>query len=227
MNEPKPKLRGRIHRVAFVTTCCSALLYIITLFFHGWSTGFTVYILSQLVLYGISSTYHITEWRSERSRRLLQKMDHASIFFLIAGTQTCVALLFMPLTTTTKNILRVTWTISILGVLKVFFLKNVYETLDVVAYIVHGICILPFFRSLAKSTTPTNIIFFVCGGICYVVGGILFRIRRPDPYPSTFGYHEVFHMFTVVANLFCMVPIFKKYMSIFASAVEKSRHCLK
>lgn len=210
--EKKPRMRGKIHQVAFIITCCFAVVYVALWMSRGWTTGVAVYILSQLVLYGVSSVYHLTDWKTERHRRLLQKMDHASIFLLISGTQTSVALLLLPIAEATKNMLVVTWTISGLGILKVMLLKSIYETLDVVIYILHGVSVVPFFKFLIRNTTLSDVILFVCGGILYIVGGIFFRIRKPDPFPNIFGYHEVFHVFTVAANTCYMIPIFKKYL---------------
>eukprot|EP00866_Antonospora_locustae_P001399 jgi/Antlo1/1399/1242 len=214
MLEKKPKMRGKVHQAAFIVTCCFAVVYVALWMSKGWTTGVAVYILSQLVLYGVSSLYHLKDWKTEKHRRLLQRIDHASIFLLISGTQTSVALLLLPIAEATKNMLVITWTISGLGILKVMFLKSIYETLDVVIYVIHGMSVVPFFKFLIRNTTLSDVILFVCGGVLYILGGIFFRIRKPDPFPSIFGYHEVFHVFTVAANICYMIPIFKKYLSM-------------
>lgn len=225
MLEKKPMLRGKVHQAAFIVTCGFAAVYVALWVARGWTTGVAVYILSQMVLYGVSSVYHLTDWKTERHRRLLQRMDHASIFLLISGTQTSVALLLLPIAKATKSILVVTWTISGLGILKVMILRGIYETLDVAIYILHGISVVPFFKFLIRNATLSDVILFICGGVLYIVGGIFFRIRKPDPFPNTFGYHEVFHVFTVAANTCYMIPIFKKYLSIVL--VGRGNCCIK
>ncbi|KAL0265644.1 UNVERIFIED_CONTAM: hypothetical protein PYX00_011358 [Menopon gallinae] len=184
MRKKKPKLRGKVHQAAFIVTCCFAAVYIALWMSRGWTTGIAVYILSQLVLYGVSSVYHLTDWKTEKHRRLLQRMDHASIFLLISGTQTSVALLLLPIAKVTKGILVVTWTISGLGILKVMLLRSIYETLDVAIYILHGVSVVPFLKFLIRNATRSDVVLFVCGGVLYIVGGIFFRIRKPDPFPK-------------------------------------------
>lgn len=214
MFEIKPRLRGRVHQIAFLVTCGFATIYLALGITKRWIISVAVYIISQLILYGVSSLYHLTDWKSEKYRSILQRLDHASIFLLISGTQTSIALLLVPITKITKKMLMVTWTISGLGILKLIFLRKIYETLDVVMYILHGVSVVPFFQFVISNVTLTDILLFFCGGFLYIAGGIFFRIRRPDPFPNTFGYHEVFHIFTVAANACYMVPIFKKYISI-------------
>lgn len=221
MFEIKPRLRGRVHQIAFIVTCCFATIYLALGITKRWIVGVAIYIISQLILYGVSSLYHRTDWKSEKYRSILQKLDHASIFVLISGTQTSIALLLIPITKITRSILMVTWTISGLGILKLIFLKRIYETLDVAMYILHGVSVVPFFKLIINSVTLIDVILFVCGGVLYIVGGVFFRIRKPDPFPNTFGYHEVFHIFTVAANACYMVPIFKKYISIILSTTGK------
>ncbi|KAF7684083.1 UPF0073 membrane protein [Astathelohania contejeani] len=212
MNQNKPILRGRIHQGAFYLTCLLSIGYLIFCPFGGWETGITIYLLSQLILYGISSTYHTKKFKTEEARRHFQRLDHGSIFFLISGTQSCVVLTMLPYSDQIRNILIITWTITIIGLLKVIFILDRYDTLDVVFYILHGVSIVPFFKYVYDNVSLIDVILFILGGIIYISGGIIFRLKRPDPNPKVFGYHEVFHVFTVIANLCFLIPIFKEYI---------------
>lgn len=220
MNEIRPRLKGLVHYIAFLITVGLSVIYLLLTAIVGWCNGFAVYLLAQLLLFGISSKYHRTVWRTEKLRRLVQRLDHASIFVLIAGTQTAVALLLLPMNKLGQTFIFTTWIISVVGIMKVIFLSAVYETVDVVFYIIHGVVALPFINLVIKSFNAYQIVCFFMGGISYILGGVLFRLRKPNPNPHVFGYHEVFHVFTVVANLFYMIPILEKYISIVIRSIK-------
>lgn len=206
----KPLLRGRIHQIAFYKTILLTLLFtFLAIKNHHFSIELFIYFFSQLLLYGVSSTYHLKTFKTERMRRLFQKLDHSSIFILISGTQTSVFLSLLP--EINLSLLVTTWCISFLGILKIFVFSNIIEILDVVIYIMHGVCVIPFFGYLIDHVGVRDWILLSMGGILYIVGGIIFGMGRPDPWPEVFGYHEIFHLLTVQANICFMVPILFKY----------------
>lgn len=208
----KPLLRGRIHQVAFYFTIFLTIIYfIITSQIRKIQWGIIIYLLSQLLLFGISSTYHTVKWKTQKMRRLFQKLDHASIFMLISGTQTSVVLFLLPKAQFTYKMLLTTWAITLFGFLKVFLLNEISDMVDVIFYIFHGVSIVPFFKYIMQYLHIVDIALFISGGAIYIVGGLIYGIRRPDPFPQFFGYHEIFHLFTILANLCFMIPMAKKY----------------
>ncbi|KCZ74235.1 hypothetical protein H311_04801, partial [Anncaliia algerae PRA109] len=95
---------------------------------------------------------------------------------------------------------------------KTILLNHIYETVDILMYIVHGTSVIPFLNIFINHIKRSELILFIVGGCFYVIGAILFRIRKPNPSPLVFGYHEIWHVFTVLANLCFFVPISKLYI---------------
>ncbi|KAH9411180.1 hemolysin III-like integral membrane protein [Ordospora pajunii] len=211
----KPRFRGRIHQVAFYITLAKTLVYIICSIVKQGSPGILIYLISQIVLFGISSTYHTTIWKSKKNRQFFQKLDHISIFILISGTQTSVALTLIPLGKYTKRMLMTTWTISLSGILKILLMNNFHTNIDTLVYILHGISVIPFFNIIVKSISLCDALLFILGGAIYIVGGCIYAIEKPNPSPKVFGYHEVFHIMTVLANWCFFVPLLKRYITVF------------
>ncbi|KAM0675462.1 hypothetical protein GVAV_000825 [Gurleya vavrai] len=211
MESYKPLLRGRFHQFAFYTTIILSIIYIIlTVLSHlPFKIPIVIYLLSQLTTYGVSATYHLYNFKNKKTQRIFQQIDHASIFFLISGTQTCVVSTFMPYSAASK-LLITSWTISAIGILKVIFI-NAREMIDVIFYICHGVCIIPFVKTMSSYLTFYEWIFVILGGAFYIIGGIIFGLEWPNPWPKTFGFHEIFHFLTIVANLCFMIPVITKY----------------
>nr|AGE95739.1 hypothetical protein ECU06_1500 [Encephalitozoon cuniculi] len=213
MAKQKPMLRGRIHQIAFYLTIGKALMYGICCLHGKGNLGIMIYLLSQLILFGVSSTYHITSWKDEKTKALFQRLDHISIFLLISGTQTSVALLLLPEGPYTKHILMTTWTISLAGILKIILMKKLHMYFDLMVYILHGVSVVPFFHIIMKSVPVSDISLFVLGGVIYIVGGLIYGMEKPNPYPQVFGYHEIFHVMTVLANWCFLTPLLREYIS--------------
>lgn len=213
MNEQKPVLRGRIHQAAFYLTVIKSCIYGACCINNKGNFGVLLYLISQLVLFGVSSTYHVTSWKDNRVRSLFQRLDHISIFLLISGTQTSVALMFLPMGPHTKYILMTTWTISVAGILKIVLVRKLHTQFDLAVYILHGISVIPFFNLIMQNVSINDLSLFILGGVVYIIGGFIFGMEKPNPYPGIFGYHEIFHVMTVLANWCFLVPIFKNYVS--------------
>ncbi|KAM0685641.1 hypothetical protein COBT_003145, partial [Conglomerata obtusa] len=207
MSPVKPLLRGRFHQFAFYTTIFLTCTYFaLAIFSHlPFRLPILIYLISQLTSYGVSATYHLFNFKTTRTKRLFQQLDHASIFLLISGTQTCVITTFIPISIA-SNLLIVSWTITLIGIFKVIFL-NVREVVDVIFYICHGVCIIPFVKKMALYLGTVQWIFIITGGVLYIIGGIVFGAEKPNPWPKVVGYHEIFHVLTIIANYCFMIPV--------------------
>ena len=196
----KPRLRGWLHLVWFEASLVLGTLLLARA--HGGSriVASAIYAASVSALFGVSALYHRGNWGSAWSRRL-QRLDHAMIFFLIAGTATPAFLLAVPgpfgliclvalwaLTLTAAGI-HLAWMQAPERVVGATFLG-----LGWVAAIA-----LPFIWLHAGVAAG---ILMLAGGVLYTAGAIAYHRRRPDPYPAVFGYHEVFHAF-VCAGAAC------------------------
>lgn len=171
-NEIKPKLRGCFHGLAFLFTIVSAVLFFISSILKRFDFGILIYIISQLLQYGISAFYHIRNWKP-RARRFLQHLDHICIFILISGTQTSVLLNSIgdikkvPLA---PILIKLSWTISAIGILKILITNKLHNIFDLVLYIIHGAIIAPFYKVLQSIPLLDKILIWA-GGVFYIQAG--------------------------------------------------------
>ncbi|KAI5190896.1 hemolysin III [Nematocida sp. AWRm77] len=212
--EKKPYWRGKIHRIAFYATIG---IYILLMYFSTLNKVYlSVYFASQLILYGVSSTYHMTEWSSREAEKLFQKLDHSSIFLLISGTQTCVLMsiyeLYAQSTISMFWSVFFTYILAGIGIGKVFLLTTLPRYANVIYYVFHGASVAIFVPLECFIKNYGLCILCIVGGVLYILGGTVYSTRKPNPWPKIFGYHEVFHILTVLGNLcFLLTIIWAEY----------------
>lgn len=215
--DPKPRLRGCFHAFAFLCTALSAILFFISSVWKRFNFGILIYLLSQLLQYGTSAFYHIPSW-PPRIKKVLQYLDHMCIFILIGGTQTSILMNNIALNTSPTAVLliKISWTIAVVGILKILLLKKLHNIFDLIIYIVQGAIGVPFCYIFFTSRFWDQF-FVILGAFLYLTGGIIYGLERPDPLPHVFGFHEIFHIFTIMANMCFGVVISRKYiMSLFS-----------
>ena len=210
--EIKPTYRGLLHKASFIFYL--ALFFIITFFARPGLPRITtvIYLVTLITLYGVSSCLHVTDWKKPKLEARLQRIDHACIFLLIAGTYTPVCTCFLPLQSWTTNLLIAAWTIALAGVAKCLLFPLLPKFVNVSFYFLCGLTIVPYFPKMLASVSIIDLIFFITGGVLYLAGGMIFGLEYPDPAPHVFGYHEIFHVLTIVANLSFLVPILKSVL---------------
>ena len=196
--EKKPTWRGWIHAGTFPLAIVLGL--VLVALGEGsmarWSSA--VFVFTSLLLFGISATYHRFTW-SDRMRVLLKRLDHANIFLLIAGTYTPMALLALPLD---KGIilLSLVWGGALLGIgFRVFWIhapRWVYVPL----YLLLGWAAVLYMPDLIAANIAMMVLV-VAGGLAYTAGAVIYGMKKPNPIPGVFGFHEIFHALTVVAFL--------------------------
>ena len=131
----------------------------------------------------------------------LRRIDHAMIFVLIAGTYTPICLI--PLRGIGGwNLFGVIWGIAIIGIFLALFWINAPRWLSTFIYLIMGWLIVVAFYPLAQTIALKGIVWLVLGGLCYSVGAIIYTLKRPNPVPGIFGFHEIWHIF-VMAGSFC------------------------
>ena len=157
-----------------------------------------VYALSLLGLFGVSAVYHRINWRSTDARRWMRRLDHSMIFVLIAGTYTPFALLALhgPLAVA---ILVAVWAGALSGALFKLVWINAPAWLVIIAYIALGWVAVAAIPQLFAAIGVTGLALLGLGGLLYTLGAVVYAVRRPDPVPTVFGYHELFHVFVIVA----------------------------
>jgi len=194
----KPTWRGWIHAGTFPVTIAAGIV-LITLA-HGapakWASA--VFMLTSMLLFGNSALYHRFNWKP-RARMILKRIDHANIFLLIAGTYTPLAVLALP---PAKGILLLSlvWGTALLGIgFRVFWI-SAPRWLYVPIYVGMGWGALGFIVDLFEANIAMMVLVLV-GGILYTIGAVIYGMKRPNPFPGKFGFHEIFHTLTVLAFL--------------------------
>lgn len=211
--EIKPRFRGVIHGIAFLCTLFSAVAFLFTSICSRFNIGILIYLLSQLLQYGVSSVYHIPAW-SPKIKKVLRHLDHICIFVLISGTQTSVIVNSIGLRDNPIALIciKLSWTISIIGILKILLMNKLHNIFDLILYCAHGLIVAPFYKILQATHIFDRILIF-SGGFLYLAGGLVYGLEKPNPYPRLFGWHEVFHVFTIAANMCFAIIISRKYVT--------------
>lgn len=194
--ESKPTWRGWIHAGTFPLTIVGGILLVSLADGAAakWSTA--VFALSSMLLFGISALYHRINW-SPRSKVLLKRMDHANIFLLIAGSYTPVAVLALPPEKGTLLLVLV-WGGTIIGITFRMFWLHAPRWLYVLLYIVLGWAAVMYLFDILR-VNPATMILIIAGGLLYTGGAVVYAMKRPNPVPGHFGFHEIFHSCTVLA----------------------------
>jgi hemolysin III len=196
---PKPRLRGRLHQVAFFVSIPAGIALVSLARASEARVGALIFAVTLSGLYGVSALYHRRDW-SARAHRIMKHLDHSMIFVFIAGSYTPVTLLALhPAWGITLLILA--WSGAALGVLVTVLRLERWHGVGFAMYLVLGWLAAIAAPQLATSLSRVELALLVFGGLLYTVGAVVLARKRPDPNPEVFGYHEVWHTFVVGANV--------------------------
>jgi hemolysin III len=196
--EIKPSWRGWIHAATFPVAIAGGIVLIV--FAQGapakWASA--VFMASSLLLFGNSALYHRFDW-GPTTRAVLKRIDHANILLLIAGTYTPIATLALP---PEKGLLLLilVWSGALLGILFRVFWVDAPRWLYVALYVVLGWAAVMYIVDLMKANAAMMILVII-GGVLYTAGAVVYAVKKPNPWPGSFGFHEIFHVCTVLAFL--------------------------
>ena len=157
-----------------------------------------VYAMTLVLLFGVSAIYHRPTW-TPNLRRFWRRLDHASIFMLIAGTYTPVCMLALGERLGRFPLLLV-WGGAIIGILQSLFWVQAPKPLSALFYLLLGWLLLPYTAQLAEALGNSGMGLVMAGGAAYTAGALIYALRRPDPFPTLFGYHEIFHALVILAS---------------------------
>ncbi|SEB35229.1 hemolysin III [Paramicrobacterium humi] len=196
--EVKPRWRGWIHAGTFPVAVAAGIV-LITLA-HGAAATWAcvVFMASSLLLFGISALYHRIPWKPA-TKMIFRRLDHANIFLLIAGTYTPIAVIALP---PSKGILLlvIVWAGALLGIGFRVFWTGAPRWLYVPLYVALGWAALAYIVDIAHANLATMVLV-LAGGLLYTAGAAVYGFKRPNPWPGSFGFHEIFHVCTVLAFL--------------------------
>ena len=202
----KPLLRGRIHALAFFLALPAGVVLVTTATDTSARTGAAVYALSLVALLGASSAYH-RFGREGRAQRVLRRLDHSSIYLLIAGSYTPLCLLALPGWWGTSLLIGV-WTAAIVGVVLKLARFDSSHTIGFVLYLAMGWAVIVAGPALLSALSPWTLGLLAAGGVVYSLGAAVLATRFPNPFPRVFGYHEVWHLMVVIAAVLHYIAIY-------------------
>ena len=204
MAELKPRLRGWLHAGSIPLVAIAGIVLIVLSPTTETKFGSAVFIGSGLLLFGVSAIYHRGTWQPA-IWALLRRLDHSNIFILIAGTYTAFAMLLLH-GDARVLLLAGIWSGALLGVAFRVFWTGAPRWLYTPIYIGLGwfaVFFIPDFIDgadrLGTGVAVATAVLVVVGGLLYTLGAVIYGLKKPNPKPEWFGFHEVFHTFTILA----------------------------
>ncbi|GAB3043243.1 PAQR family membrane homeostasis protein TrhA [Sediminivirga luteola] len=191
----RPRLRGWFHVGAFPVAVIGGLVLVVLAPTVSMRFACAVFALTGMLLFGTSAVYHRGSW-SVTVKAHLRRWDHSNIFLIIAGTYTPVAVMLLP-PTQMVWLLSIVWAGALIGVVFRVFWTSAPRWLYVPCYIAMGVAGVGYMGYIFDASVPVGILIIV-GGVFYIGGAVVYGLKRPDPVPHVFGFHEIFHACTIV-----------------------------
>lgn len=190
-------MRGWIHLIAAPLSLAASIVLTVLAPTAGLKWACAIYLACSLILFGVSATYHLFYWNPKMTV-LLKRLDHSNIFLLIAGTYTpiCTALLGGG---SLATILSIVWVGAFIGIVINVAWPGAPRWLTTLIYVILGWTAIWYLPTLWVAGGPAIVELVLAGGILYTIGAVVYALKRPDPWPRWFGFHEIFHTFTVLA----------------------------
>lgn len=199
----KPRFRGWIHVYSAGTAVAAGASLVAV----SWAVDSTraglatmLYTFATIIMFTVSATYHRVNWKSPTARMWMKRADHSMIFVFIAGSYTPFALLALP-PDQAKLMLWIVWGGAAGGILLKMLWPSAPRWVGVPLYILLGWVAVWYTGTILHNAGVTAMVLLFVGGALYSIGGVLYAIKWPDPWPRTFGYHEFFHACTAVAAI--------------------------
>jgi hemolysin III len=196
--ERRPLLRGYFHLAAAVAAVAGCVALVLLADSPRAYVGGAVFATSLILLYTVSGTYHAITW-GNRARAVLKRVDHSMIFVLIAGSYTPFCLIAVD-DAWGISLLAVVWSVAAAGIVLKVLWPSAPRWLGVSLYMATGWIALVAATELADWFALFPLLLLAGGGLLYSAGGVVYALRRPNPFPRVFGYHEVFHLFVVAGS---------------------------
>lgn len=200
----KPWFRGRLHQVAAVVAAFGLAWIVHAAPSRRAAVAAWVYGLSAVLLYLTSATYHVFS-RSDRTRKVMRRLDHSMIYILIAGTFTPICVLAMS-GWWRWIVLGAVWAGALAGAGMKTFAGHRFPRFGFALYLVLGWAGLALFPTLWAR--PALFVLVLVAGLLYTAGAIMFSLHWPLPKSRWFGYHEVWHTFVIVAGVLLFIVNF-------------------
>lgn len=204
---PKPLMRGWLHAIASPLSLAAGIVLICLAHGTGLKWACAVFMTCSLVLFTNSAIYHLGDW-SPTVTNILRRIDHVNIFLLIAGTYTPISFALEP---RMRDLIIISMWVctAIVMIIHVIWI-NAPRWLYVLVYIIFGVSGVTYMGLfwVSPAAGPAVVILIASGGLCYILGAIVYALRKPDPWPKVFGFHEIFHLGTIAGYACHMVAIY-------------------
>lgn len=201
----KPLLRGWLHEIMFFISIPAGLLLVAFAPTVEARFAAVVYSIGVSALYGVSAAYHRGPWTA-KGRKRMQRLDHAMIYILIAATYTPFCLLLLEGTASAVALAAI-WAVAVAGLVLALTGIALKRGIGFVLYLAMGWAAVFALPQFLSQLTPVQLGLMLAGGLLYTVGAIFLGTHWPDPFPKVFGYHEVWHVMTVIAGILLAVDI--------------------
>jgi hemolysin III len=200
LQRSRPRLRGVLHQYAFFASLVLAFPLVATASTPSARFAAIAFATSVAAMFGTSAVYHRVTWRP-RPRAWMARVDHAAIYLLIAGTYTPYALLALS-GAWRITVLAVVWGGAAAAIVLKFAWGNAPKALAAAVGLALGWAGVVALPQLVGELGVAASVLVLAGGAFYTAGAVIYAVRRPDPAPAVFGYHELFHAL-VVAGVAC------------------------
>jgi hemolysin III len=202
----KPLLRGYFHEWMFFISIGACIPLISKSTNPNELIATIVYSIGIFMMFGFSALYHRINWRP-KVLKLMRRLDHSSIFIMIAGSFTPICLLVLP-DKLGLQLLLIIWIIAGIGIIQTVLFTNTPRMVRAGIYLIAGYMAIPYLSVLSSVMGFTNYALTVAGGTIYSVGAIGYGLKFPDFSPKYFGYHEFFHILVSVAAILHFIVIY-------------------
>jgi hemolysin III len=191
----KPKLRGWLHAVTFPLAAVAGLVLVTFAPTVLGRVSAAIFTLTAMLLFGVSALYHRGTWQA-RGTAILRRLDHSNIFLLIAGTYTPFALLLLD-RKQALILLCTVWGGALLGVAFRVFWVGAPRWLYTPIYLALGWTAVFWLGDFQRAGGTAVLVLLLAGGLMYSLGGLVYGLKKPNPSPAWFGFHEIFHAGTI------------------------------
>jgi len=206
----KPRLRGRLHEVAFFVSIPAGFVLVLSAPGPKAVVGAVIYWLALSSQFGVSAAYHLGMW-SEVGRARMRTLDHATIFVLIAGTYTPFCLLVLH-GAAAIVVLAIVWAGAAIGIATKLYRVDLH-VLSGFLYLGLGWVAVIVFPAFVRDLSTTELALMIAGGLLYSGGALVLALHRPNPWPRTFGSHEIWHAATIGAAACLYAAILSLFLS--------------
>ena len=193
---PKPAWRGWLHAGVFPAVLVVGAALVLLAPTPASRVAAAVFAVTSALLFGTSAVYHRGTW-SPRAGALLRRLDHSNIFLMIAGTYTPLAVTTLP-AQQARLVLTLVWVGALIGVAFRVFWIGAPRWLYTPVYVAQGWVAIGYLGDFAAGGGWWVAALVIVGGVFYTGGAVVYGLKRPNPSPLRFGFHEVFHACTVL-----------------------------